>query len=232
MIRHVLKIVWNRKRSNLLIAVEVLLSFIVLTAVTTLAVFYADNYRKPLGFDVDRIWTISVETHAAGGRMSTTIESDGSDPAAAVAQADRQRIDRRAKLARLLLTLRDLPEVESVAAAAITPYSGNTWTSDIQLGGRRHRYGASAGTDDFARTMGLEITRGRWFNSEEDGAAWRPVVINERLARELFPEKDPVGQFVAEERPVYSPPNPAPRMTNDGLVREVGEDCWNAAREN
>ena len=232
MIRHVLRVVWNRKRSNLLIAVEVLLSFIVLTAVTTLAVFYVDNYRKPLGFDVDRIWTITVETHAAGGRISATIESDGSDRAAAVAQADRLRIERRAKLARLLLTLRDLPEVESVAAAAITPYSGNTWTSDIQLGGRRHRYGASAGTDDFARTMGLEITRGRWFNSEEDGAAWRPVVVNERLARELFPEKDPVGQFVAEQRPGETAPDPADRMRIVGVIREFRKDGEYAAPEN
>jgi putative ABC transport system permease protein len=232
MIRHLLKLVWNRKRSNLLIVVEVLLSFIVLFAVTTLAVFYVDNYRKPLGFDVDRIWTVTVETHAAGGRASTTIESNGADQAAAAKQADQARIDRRAKLAQLLLALRDLPEVESVAAAAITPYGGNTWTSHIELGGRRYRYGGGAGTDDFARTMGLELSRGRWFTREEDGAAWQPVVVNERLARELFPGKDPVGQFISEDRPGETAASPADRVRIVGVIREFRKDGEYAAPEN
>jgi len=49
MTRHLLRLVWNRKRSNLLVALEILLSFLVLTAVTTLAVFYANNYRSLSG---------------------------------------------------------------------------------------------------------------------------------------------------------------------------------------
>ena len=232
MIRHLFTLVWNRKRSNLLIAVEVLLSFIVLSAVTTFAVFYADNYRKPLGFDVDRIWVISAEAHASAGSTSMTVESDGSDKAAAATQADRERIDRRAMMAQLLLALRDLPEVESVAAAAVTPYGGNTWTSDIEIGGRHHRFGMSAGTDDFARTMGLEMLRGRWFTREDDGSAWRPVVVNERVARELFPAKDPVGQFIVEDRQGHAAANPADRMRIVGVIREYRKDGEYAAPEN
>jgi putative ABC transport system permease protein len=232
MTRHVLKLVWNRKRSNVLIAIEVLLSFIVLCAVTTLAVFYVDNYRKPLGFEVDRLWTISVESHASGGRTSTTIQSDGSDQASAARQADRARIEQRQKMAQLLLALRDLPEVETVAAASITPYSGNTWTSDIEIAGKRHRYGADAATDGFARTMGLEITRGRWFSHEDDAAAWRPVVVNERLAREVFPGADPVGQFMAEQPPPGTAANPADRMRVVGVIREFRKDGEYAAPEN
>ena len=232
MTRHLLKLVWNRKRSNLLIAIEILLSFIVLSAVTTLAVFYADNYRKPLGFDIDRIWVISAEAHAAAGRTSMTIESDGPDKTVAPKQADRARIERRATMAHLLLVLRDLPEVESVAAAAVTPYGGNTWNSDIEIGGRRYRFGASAGTDEFARTMGLEVLRGRWFTREDDGSAWRPVVINQRLARELFPAKDPVGQFIAESRPGDAAADPADRMRVVGVIREYRKDGEYAAPEN
>ena len=232
MTRHLLTLVWNRKRSNLLIAVEVLLSFIVLSAVTTLAVFYADNYRKPLGFSVDRIWVISAEAHASSGRTSMTVESDGSDTAAAPKRADRPRIERRAMMAQLLLALRDLPEVEAVAAAAVTPYGGNTWTSDIEIGGRHHRFGMSAGTDDFAQTMGLEMLRGRWFTREDDGSAWRPVVINDRLARELFPAGDPIGQFIAEDRPGDAAANPADRMRVVGVIREYRKDGEYAAPEN
>jgi putative ABC transport system permease protein len=230
MTRHLLKLVWNRKRSNLLIAIEVLLSFIVLCAVTTLAVFYVDNYRKPLGFEVERVWTITVETHTSS-RMSETVESSGPDAAAAAKQADRARIDRRAKMAQLLLMLRDLPDVESVSAASVTPYSGNTWSNSIEVGGKRYRFGFDAATDEFPRTAGLDITRGRWFSHEDDGAAWRPVVINERLAREMFPGKDPVGQFIADEPRDGEKADPADRMRVVGVIREFRKDGEYAAPE-
>jgi putative ABC transport system permease protein len=228
MTRHLLKLVWNRKRSNLLIAVEILLSFIVLVGVTTLAVFYVDNYRKTLGYDVEHIWTISLERHTAG-RASITLESDAGGAAAPRAPVDRGFVAERGRIAGLIRSLRDMPEAESVAAAAITPYSGSTMNSDIEAGGKRYRYGFNEATDDFAGTMGMEVTRGRWFSSEDDGAAWRPVVVNERLAREMFPDKDPIGQFVAEERPDE---RQGPRMRVVGVIREFRKDGEYAAPEN
>ena len=228
MTRHLLRLVWNRKRSNLLVALEILLSFLVLTAVTTLAVFYADNYRKPLGFDVDRIWTVTIEMNEAG-RSSVIRQSDGTEAPQAPDAKTRARQERLARIGQLLLAIRDMPEVEAVAGAAITPYSGNSWNSDIEVGGRRYRYGASAGTDDLATAMGITLTRGRWFSKEDDGAAWQPVVINERLAREMFPDKDPVGQFVSEQSPGDAP---ATRMRIVGVIREFRKDGEFAAPEN
>ena len=228
MTRHLLRLVWNRKRSNLLVALEILLSFLVLTAVTTLAVFYADNYRKPLGFDVDRIWTVTIEMNEEG-RSSVIRQSDGTEAPQAPDARTRARQERLGRIGQLLLAIRDMPDVEAVAGAAITPYSGNSWNSDIEVGGRRYRYGASAGTDDLAAAMGLTLTRGRWFSKEDDGAAWQPVVINERLAREMFPDKDPVGQFVSEQSPGDAP---ATRMRIVGVIREFRKDGEFAAPEN
>ena len=228
MTRHLLRLVWNRKRSNLLVALEILLSFLVLTAVTTLAVFYADNYRKPLGFDVDGIWTVTIEMNEAG-RSSVIRQSDGTEAPQAPDAKSRARQERLTRIGQLLLAIRDMPDVEAVAGAAITPYSGNSWNSDIEVGGRRYRYGASAGTDDLAKAMGITLTRGRWFGKEDDGAAWQPVVINERLAREMFPDKDPVGQFVSEQSPGDAP---ATRMRIVGVIREFRKDGEFAEPEN
>ena len=228
MTRHLLRLVWNRKRSNLLVALEILLSFLVLTAVTTLAVFYADNYRKPLGFDVDRIWTVTIEMNEEG-RSSVIRQSDGTEAPQAPDAKTRARQERLGRIGQLLLAIRDMPEVEAVAGAAITPYSGNSWNSDIEVGGRRYRYGASAGTDDLATAMGITLTRGRWFGTEDDGAAWQPVVINERLAREMFPDTDPVGQFVSDQSPGDAP---ASRMRIVGVIREFRKDGEFAAPEN
>jgi putative ABC transport system permease protein len=228
MTRHLLRLVWNRKRSNLLVALEILLSFLVLTAVTTLAVFYADNYWKPLGFDVDNIWTITIEMNEEG-RSSVVRQSDGAGAPQAPDARTRARQGRLDRIGQLLLAIGDMPEVEAVAGAAITPYSANSWESDIEVGGRRYRYGASAGTDDLAKAMGITMTRGRWFTREDDGAAWQPVVINERLAREMFPDKDPVGQFVSEQSPGDAP---ASRMRIVGVVREFRKNGEFAAPDN
>ena len=172
MIRHLLRLVWNRKRSNLLVALEILLSFIVLTAVTTLAVFYVDNYRKPLGFDVDRHLDDHDRDERGGPLVRRSVSRTARRRPRPPDAETRARQERLARIGQLLLAIRDMPEVEAVAGAAITPYSGNTWKSDIEVGGRRYRYGASAGTDDFARAMGLTVTRGRWFTQ---GRRWRRV---------------------------------------------------------
>jgi putative ABC transport system permease protein len=41
------------------------------------------------------------------------------------------------------------------------------------------------------------VVQGRWFDKTDDGAAWRPVVINQKLARELFAGEDPIGKNLA-----------------------------------
>jgi putative ABC transport system permease protein len=231
MIRHLLKLVWNRRRSSLLIAIEILLSFIVVAAVATLAVFYLDNYRRPLGFDVERIWTVTLEMNEEG-RTSLTVESNGEATPPLQSDVSARRRERRALVRQLLLTLRDMPEVEAVAGAAVTPYSGNSWESDIEVGGRRHRFGGSAGTDEFARVMGLTITRGRWFSKDDDPAAWRPVVINARLAAEMFGERDPIGQFITEAPPGKTAPDPASRMRVVGVITDFRKDGEYASAEN
>ena len=57
---HLLKLIWNRKRANFLIVTEILLSFLVLAGVTTIAVHYWRNYQSPLGFSYERIWDVMV----------------------------------------------------------------------------------------------------------------------------------------------------------------------------
>ncbi len=49
MIRHVFKLIWNRKRTNFLMMTEIFVSFLVLFAVVALGVYTADNWRRPIG---------------------------------------------------------------------------------------------------------------------------------------------------------------------------------------
>ena len=61
MIGHILKMVWNRKRANALVAVEIGISFLVLFGVVALTVFSVGNYRHPLGFSYDNVWNVRIE---------------------------------------------------------------------------------------------------------------------------------------------------------------------------
>ena len=60
MIKHLFKLIWNRKRTNVLTVVEIFFSFLALFAVAAFGVYYADNSRRPLGFSYDSVWVIEL----------------------------------------------------------------------------------------------------------------------------------------------------------------------------
>ena len=76
MTRHLVKLVWNRKRSNGPRGRrDPRLSFLVLFAVMTVGLYYVDNYRQPLGFDyrdvsVARGDRAGARGEAGGGRRA------------------------------------------------------------------------------------------------------------------------------------------------------------------
>ena len=59
MLRHLFKLIWNKKRQNLLLMSEILVSFLVMYAIFTLVVYYYNNYKKPMGFSYDNVWSVS-----------------------------------------------------------------------------------------------------------------------------------------------------------------------------
>ncbi len=60
MTRHLIRLIWNRKRQNLLLTIEILCSFLVVFVVALFGLTFAINARAPLGFDTDRVWTVDV----------------------------------------------------------------------------------------------------------------------------------------------------------------------------
>ena len=61
MTRHLLRLIWNRKRQNFLLTVEIFFSFLTLFGVVLFAVHYTNNARQPLGFEIDRMWSVTVD---------------------------------------------------------------------------------------------------------------------------------------------------------------------------
>jgi len=175
MIRHLLKLVWNRKRANLLIMVEILISFLVLFPIVLMAVHGWSNYRRPLGFDVKDVWVVDLET----GQPSFSEE-----------EAETAR--RLESLRQLLAAAKDSPAVVQVSAALIFPFSNSIYAI-------MDNTNCLFVTDSFKDVMGVTVTSGRWFREDDSQATWRPVLINKRFARERFGTDSPIGKAIPLE---------------------------------
>jgi putative ABC transport system permease protein len=178
-IKHLLKMVWNRRRGNILITLEIFACFLVLFATLTMIGHYAANYHRPLGFDYEDVWTVSTS-------LST------------LADLERHRPQEMGGFIRSFYeSMRGMPEIEAVAVMAQTPYSASWNSSEFEFRGKRIRSTKNLASDDLPRVLGIQLARGRWFGAEDDGLAWDPVVINRKLADELFGTEDPIGKDIS-----------------------------------
>jgi len=180
MIRQLVKLCWNRKRAQALVVVEVFFSFLVLFAVLTVAVYNLDNYRRPLGFDYHDVLNVNV---------TSLTEAFSTLGGAAPSPVEESR--------RLAREVRGLDAVEAVAAMMVPAFDLTGMSDSVEYEGRRIDSFNNEVTDDFAQVMRLEVTQGRWFEAADDALADDPVLINERLRRELFGAGDPLGKNIA-----------------------------------
>jgi len=180
MIRQLVKLCWNRKRAQALVAVEVFFSFLVLFAVMTVAVYNLDNYRRPLGFDYHDVLNVNV---ASLPEMAANV--DGAPGSAAE------------ETRHLLREVRGLDAVAGAAGMAIPAFDLTGMSDVVEHQGRRIDSFNNEVTDDFAQVMGVEVTQGRWFEPADDALSYEPVLINERLKRDLFGTEDALGKNIA-----------------------------------
>ena len=174
MIKHLCTLVWNRKRSSFLMIIEIFFSFLVLFTVVTLGVYCLDNRQQPLGYSYEDVWNVGIN-------MNQTSDDYWSP----------EQVD---KVHQMFLALRDCPEVEAAAGALSVPYDLGGRSSRLQIQGRNVETQVNEVSDDFKEVMGVQLMAGRWFEKADDALNWQPVVINQKLGRELFGSEDAVGK--------------------------------------
>ncbi|MGH9936268.1 MAG: FtsX-like permease family protein, partial [Blastocatellia bacterium] len=67
------------------------------------------------------------------------------------------------------------------------------------------RIGWQTATPDYFKTMGMQLLRGRDFNSDDLARPAHVTIINESLAQRIFPGEDPLGKRVTFGRPGTQP---------------------------
>jgi putative ABC transport system permease protein len=209
MTRHLLRLMWNRKRQNLLLMVEIFFAFLVVAALSVVGLHFASNFRHPLGFSIERVWQVEVHRGQALLNDPSTQEAD------------------RETFRQIDAALRDLPGVERVTSAFTGPYRRYSWGQALDLDDGRHvpEFSSNRADDRFADVLGLHLVAGRWFSLEDEGTSWDPVVINRRLAATIFGDGNAVGQTITERATRDATPPARPRRVV-GVIddfRQFGE---------
>jgi len=177
MMRHLLKLVWNRKGANALITLEIFLSLLVVFALTAIVSTSWIKFRRPLGFKIDNLWNVKMRIDP----------EDLREPGLAGATAHR-----------LLRESRTLDRVMDGTVSITTPYDGFWVGYGFSRGDTVFRVDMEYATPELREVLGIELVAGRWFEPADAALPWIPLVINRRLALELFGDEDPLGQILNE----------------------------------
>lgn len=159
---------------SLLIGGQVAVSMLLLTCSGLLVRGLARSQNADTGFDTRQVFVL--------------LGSYGDNQAISVA-----------RFGRLVTRLQEVPQVASVAYGS-GPMMG-TWTPPIVVrktgaveGVERGRTLASYASQNYLKTLGIPLLRGRDFSREESTTGAHVAIISEATARLFWPGEDPLGR--------------------------------------
>jgi putative ABC transport system permease protein len=178
MFKHLLKMIWNKKKQNFLLMFEMLISFLVLFAVFTLLVHNFRNYMKPMGLEYENVWVVTY---------SNALKTDNKDSLVLYFETLKQ-------------TVKALPKVKEMAfTSSNTPFVNNTSMSGITQNNQHYNSVNWFFVDnDYKNALGMTMVEGRWFGKQDIGTQNKPVVINNTLKEEMFGKEKAVGKLIGD----------------------------------
>ncbi len=179
MIKQLFKIVWNRKRANFLIMLEVFISFLVVFSVMAFGVYFVDIYTYPLGFTYKDVWSVKINRGAYS--------------------SDEDKVKQIEVIKQLMQAAKDFPEVEFISGVNTNVFDNSESMSSFNYGGKKHQPSVNFVTDDTAKVLDLKLLEGRWFTKDDDAETIIPIIINQKLSQELFGDESPINKVIDME---------------------------------
>lgn len=177
MLKHLFKLIWNKKRHNFLLITEMLVSFLVIFAVFSSLVYFYQNFKQPMGFDYDNVWKVKFD-------KPDNIKSNDST---------------RLYFESIGNVLHSMPQIKSFSfSSSNTPFAPNTNNNSVSYKKNNTISNFYTVQDDYLNTINLKIIEGRWFNKTDDNYKDQPIVINAKLRETLFNNEDPIGKILGE----------------------------------
>lgn len=176
MLQHLIKLIWNRKGSHLLLIIEIWASFMVLFGVMSLVTFNLDNYREPLGFEYEQVWAIDLS------RNQDTVQT-------------------AEKITQVLQKIKSYPEVEKVSQmSSNSPFSFSQMNSSISRKKTSTLSDIYYADEHFDEVFDIKMKSGRWYQSSDSVAKNKPIVINQKTADALFGTENPIGKTLDDNK--------------------------------
>ena len=190
----------GRTRSALVIA-EVGLSLVLLVGAGLLVKSFARLMEVNPGFDPDHLLTFNLSLPSS------------TDPARQFAFY--QQVVQR---------LQVLPGVQVAGAVSRLPLAGGNSSRSFNIPGDEKSYNADirVSTPDYFRAMGIPLLKGRVFSDSDIRSSLNVAIVNEVLARTVFPGQDPIGKQITN----FGPDNLTLQIVGVvGNVRHAGLDA-------
>ncbi len=175
MLFHLFKLIWNKKKQNFLLLIEILVSFIVIFVVSCFGVYYYTNYKKPVGFEYENVWSVTYENPAGMNNKDSLLVFKNS----------------------LKQFLVSMPEVSDVSfSSGNVPYGYSTISTSLLYKQIREQCNRYTVDDDYQKVLRITMKEGRWFSAQDNAAREIPVVINETLKKKFFNNEAAVGKIL------------------------------------
>ncbi|MEL6367341.1 MAG: FtsX-like permease family protein [Pseudomonadota bacterium] len=180
-IKPILSTLLRNKTGAVLIALQIALTMAVVVNAVVVIQDRAETIAMPTGVDVDQLIMTRAFTFNDEQNARAVIDND-------------------------LAVLGALPGVQSVTKISTMPLSNSGSSSTFRASDADNAISLNLAyyqSDVFAlSTLGLEITRGRWFRDDEvaydtdGGYSPTMVVLSDFAADTMYPDEDPVGKFI------------------------------------
>lgn len=177
MIKHIFKLIWNKKRSNGLMMLEIFLSFLVLFFVLAYFFFNTDKVNRPLGFTTVDRWAIYLDN---------------------IDQLD--SLEGVTTIKNLETSLLAMEEVEAVSfAQSMFPFSGSTWnTGNSDNGFSLNSYVINADLH-LKEVLDLNVVEGRWYSEDDLHSAVPTLIVNKEFVDRYYPDKSMIDSIIIFE---------------------------------
>jgi putative ABC transport system permease protein len=163
-----------------LVVVEIALALVLLVGAGLLLRSFSALTRSAPGFDPASLLVVDLP-------LSPRIYGDD--------------VARTTAVERIVARVSTLPGVKNAAITTMVPMAGAGATIHFNLAAHPPNgpadyvmAGYRAVTPGYLATLGVPLKRGRHLDVTDDDRAPRVVVINESMARQFFPDADPLGQ--------------------------------------
>jgi len=176
MLKHLFTLIWNKKKQNLLLISEILVSFLVMFSVFTLLAYYYRNYKKPMGIEYENVWVV---------QFNNPLKTDNTDSLTQFYETLWKTVRSMPPVRELSLTSDNIPFSQTRNQGS-TAYNGNQ-ANGVNM------YWVGDGYKD---VLHMPLLEGRWFSKEDAVAKNRPVVLNRRLKERLFGGGSATGKLL------------------------------------